>query len=317
MTQAVQAGVQVDGLTLADGQSVTLNNGALTLTRLTESRYVVKENNGDQMWCFDDIGDGFVALRDTDKNGTFDSLVSSSGDPHFQTERGIESITDADSLHAFMTLGGRVYGGEYDVQTNYTIVDGEGQVAMETTVPVNGVTVNKEGSVTFRDNNGYLQSFSFDFEGAMSFTGGVAQVSEGDLIQGGRALTRLAYNANVEDSLFQIDEKGRWGLMGVGTFIDTLGNVKAGEVDRSGDWYAKHELADRLADHRRQKMADNVGEAYGIAMVTNDIILKVDEKVETDEEQDKTEQASSAEMQKLINESQLVKPVEAAAEAAT
>jgi hypothetical protein len=297
MSQAARNESVITGSALVDGQSVQMNDGALTLTR-TGDRFVVRENNGDQMWLFDSgMGNSFLAATDTDRNGTFDALLQTWGDPHFTTDINLTGITDAASLSAHWSRE-QIAGlrAEYDVQTDYTVRDGESLVSMRTqefagVAP--GFVVNDAGTMSYRGNDGLMREFSFDFvglnnAGQMNFSNGAGQLA-GAAQPGSNSasiVTDLAFNPFTgQDHLFQIDKKGVWGQMSQGAFINHQGNLTSGSITQSSDFTftAQAEMQDRMRNRTFHSDTKDLYAQVAIDFVTRNALNRDDEE---DEEND-------------------------------
>jgi hypothetical protein len=273
------------GNSLADGQSVQMDGGALTLTRMGD-KFIVRENNGDQMWLFDNSMNTFAALTDTDGDGDYDAEWKSWGDPHVVTETNISGITDAASLSDY--ISNTPLKTDYDVQTNYTLRDKESVVSM-VTESWNGsqdVVVNDKGTVAYIGNDGQMHDFSFDFGTLGSGTGVSftedATHSTQDLQMSGQPLTNLAWNPTTEagDDLFVIAGSGQWQKMELGTHIGTQGQVVAGKLVAPwvGEYTAQADFED---DETTRALAE-----FRTNLVRGSALKLKDDEDDNDEEAD-------------------------------
>jgi hypothetical protein len=270
------------GNSLADGQSVQMDGGALTLTRMGD-KFIVRENNGDQIWLFDNAMNTFAALTDTDRDGDYDAEWKSWGDPHVVTETNLSGITDAASLSAY--ISNTPLRTDYDVQTNYTLRDKESVVSMVTEA-FNGsqdVVVNDKGTVAYRGNDGQMRDFSFDFGTLGSGTGvsftDDATHSTQALETSGQPVTNLAWNPTVSDNLFVVQGSGEWQMMELGTHINTQGEVVGGGLSS-----AHAGRFTEMADFQ-QAESDRIAAEFVNGMVLRNVLARANDDEDTDEEQ--------------------------------
>jgi hypothetical protein len=248
----------ISAANLADGQSIAFDNGNLTVTR-QDSMFIIKENNGDQMWLLDSKNKRYVAVRDTDRDGDYDSLVESWGDPHFNTEKNLSDITDAQSLARH--INNATLKNEYDVQTDYSLRDSEGVLAM-TTKGNDHVVLNDEGTMSYRGSDGQWSEFSFKFgENGVTLTDD-ARHSVRELSATGKPLTNLAMNPNAgSDDLFVISETGQWNRLALGSLVGTDGHLASGGIEDPGGnamFNAQADFEDRIRNRVEDRIENRV-----------------------------------------------------------
>ena len=274
------AGMAISKESLAVGQSRDLDE-RLSVTRMADNRYVIKEKGGDSMWLFESDAYRFTQVTDTDRNGTYDALVDVWGDPHFNTQNGLADITDEASLAAHMDTVG--YVTRYDVQTDYRLESNGSDLAMKTVEAAPGFTVNDEGSLKYLGNDNRIHAFSFDYIGGadLAFKSGATDVLAGSAAP----VTHLAFNGEASDRLFMVNSEGRWGPMADGTFVDTKGEVTAGDVRYTvgRDRYA--------AQTDFKSINDQAGAAQGAAQA-----LFRNAAVQEEDESDMTDQANATKL---------------------
>jgi hypothetical protein len=280
----------ISAANLADGQSIAFDNGNLTVTR-QDSMFIIKENNGDQMWLLDSNNKRYVAVRDTDHDGDYDSLVESWGDPHFNTEKNLGDITNAESLARH--IKNAPLKTEYDVQTNYSLQDSESVLAM-TTKGNDQVVLNDEGTMSYRGADGQWSEFSFKFGAdGVSLTDD-AKHSVSELSSTGKPLTKLAANPNIgSDDLFVISGTGKWDLLNTGATIGTNGIVSPESIQSAGDAHTKFTAQ---ADYERMIRArdgqtdgaesDRVARDFALQQVLSRVRSRELDSKEDDESED-------------------------------
>lgn len=273
----------ISAANLADGQSIAFDNGNLTVTR-QDSMFIIKENNGDQMWLLDSKNKRYVAVRDTDADGDYDSLVESWGDPHFNTEHNLSDITNAESLAQH--IKNAPLKNEYDVQTNYSLRDTESVLAM-TTVGNNQVVLNDEGTMSYRGADGQWNKFSFKFGAdGVSLTDD-AKHSVSELSSTGKPLTNLAMNPNVGgDDLFVISDTGKWDLLNTGATIGTDGIVSPESVQSAGDAYTKFTAQADFDRVQADRETDRVARDFAVQQVLSRVRSSELDSKEDDESED-------------------------------
>jgi hypothetical protein len=248
------------------GQSLALKNGALTVTRLSETQLVLRETGGDQMWLIDRRQRTFAEATDTDKNGSYDALLYTHGDPHVATHTGVSDITNAQSLAAHLQSNGLTT--EYDVQTNYVIKSNTSTIAMEVVKSrISDLWINAGGTIQYQANDGSQQAFSLSFnDGEMvSFSDGATHTAAA-LASSGAPTTQLAWNPLVDDHLYAVQGAGEWARLAQGTFIDHTGAVIAGGLQQAQG--GAFEAQARSASLDDQLFSGNLNAAYAEQMTS-------------------------------------------------